>query len=153
MFQVALSSFSHLTFRARHITLKKIFSQLTKTAISFINPLFNMIHYFSPFTRLRFSRLMIYLAKSCHISLRLCASPNKGPSVRKTVIFGETRIITVTFSKRLNIKSFDILSCFNHRIIASYHVGSQLRDNVMNLDQCFSLFVFLNQLTSKQFKM
>ena len=49
MFQVALSSFSHLTFSAADIMHEKIFCKSMETAL-FINPLFNIRLYICPIT-------------------------------------------------------------------------------------------------------
>lgn len=72
MFQVVLSSFSHLTFGAADIILEKIFCKSMKAAL-FINPLFSIRPHFSPITSNHSGTpsFCSYLAKSCPTSLKL----------------------------------------------------------------------------------
>lgn len=77
MFQVALSSFSHLTFRAGGIMLEKIFCKSTETSL-FINPLFGIRPYFSPITLPVFGAFALSRWDMSYILEALCAPQTKG---------------------------------------------------------------------------
>lgn len=95
MFQVALSSFSHLTFRAADIMSEKIFCKSMRKAL-FINPLFVSDTIYLPLPLV----FALFLLSVLSCIFQAC--------IIKAMISEETRGITLHFANWLNLKRPDM---------------------------------------------